>query len=111
MRLTQDPVSRNAMVPPMKIDVDTVRRVAKLAHLELEEAEIADLQRDMDAILGYIDTLGELDTSDVAPTTHVLEIETPLRADEVSGVLSPEEAVRNAPEHTDSAMVVPKVLD
>ena len=45
------------------------------------------------------------------PTTHVLEIPTPLRADEIAGVLPVAEVVRNAPEHTDDAMVVPKVLE
>ncbi len=95
----------------MKIDVETVRNVAKLASLNLSEEEVPRLQRDLDRILGYVAKLEELDTSDVEPTTHVLELATPLRADEVSGVLPPEEAVRNAPEHTDRAMVVPKVLE
>ncbi len=95
----------------MKINLDTVLSVAQLANLDLDEGEVAGLQRDMNQILEYMAKLEELDTSEVEATTHVLEIETPLRADEISGVLTPEEAVRNAPEHTDHAMVVPKVLD
>jgi aspartyl-tRNA(Asn)/glutamyl-tRNA(Gln) amidotransferase subunit C len=69
------------------------------------------MQRDLDAILGYVDTLRELDTAGVPPTTHVLEIATPLRADAVCGVLPVSEVVRNAPQHDESAMIVPKVLE
>ena len=47
----------------------------------------------------------------MTPTTHVLDLATPLRDDEVRDVLRVDEVVRNAPEHTDSSMVVPKVLE
>jgi aspartyl-tRNA(Asn)/glutamyl-tRNA(Gln) amidotransferase subunit C len=95
----------------MRISRDTVLYIAKLARLRLADTEVERMQRDLDAILGYVASLQALDTSGVPPTTHVLEIATPLRADEVAGVLPVSEVVRNAPEHTDSAMVVPKVLE
>ena len=95
----------------MRITSDTVLYIAKLARLRLEESEVPKMQRDLDAILGYVDSLAQVDTSGVPPTTHVLEIPTPLRADVVAGVLPVAEVVRNAPEHTDDAMVVPKVLE
>jgi aspartyl-tRNA(Asn)/glutamyl-tRNA(Gln) amidotransferase subunit C len=95
----------------MRITSDTVLYIAKLARLRLAEAEVPVMQRDLDAILGYVDSLGKLDTAGVPPTTHVLEIPTPLRPDEIAGVLPVAEVVRNAPEHTDDAMVVPKVLE
>jgi len=95
----------------MRITSDTVLYIAKLARLRLEEAEVPKMQRDLDAILSYVDSLAKLDTTGVPPTTHVLEIPTPLRPDEVAGVLPVAEVVRNAPEHTDDAMVVPKVLE
>ena len=95
----------------MRITSDTVLYIAKLARLRLAEAEVPVMQRDLDAILGYVDSLAKLDTTGVPPTTHVLEIPTPLRADEIAGVLPVAEVVRNAPEHTDDAMVVPKVLE
>jgi aspartyl-tRNA(Asn)/glutamyl-tRNA(Gln) amidotransferase subunit C len=95
----------------MRITSDTVLYIAKLARLRLAEAEVPVMQRDLDAILGYVDSLAKVDTTGVPPTTHVLEIPTPLRADEISGVLPVAEVVRNAPEHTEDAMVVPKVLE
>lgn len=95
----------------MRISRDTVLYIAKLARLRLADTEVERMQRDLDAILGYVASLQAVDTSGVPPTTHVLEIATPLRADEVAGVLPVSEVVRNAPEHTESAMVVPKVLE
>jgi aspartyl-tRNA(Asn)/glutamyl-tRNA(Gln) amidotransferase subunit C len=95
----------------MRISRDTVLYIAKLARLRLADGEVERMQRDLDAVLGYVASLQALDTSGVVPTTHVLEIATPLRADEVAGVLPVSEVVRNAPEHTESAMVVPKVLE
>lgn len=95
----------------MEIDAETVLAMAALAAIELTSDEVERMRRDLGAILGYVETLGEVDTSGVPPTTHVLDIETPLRPDEVRNVLSVEDVVRNAPDHTESAMVVPKVLD
>ena len=95
----------------MRIDAETVLRMAKLAQLELAPDEVERMQRDLDAVLTYVEQLGELDTSDVPPTTHVLDLATPLRSDEVRDVLLPSEVVANAPEHTEQAMVVPKVLE
>ncbi len=95
----------------MRITADTVLYIAKLARLRLSADEVPKMQRDLDAILGYVDSLALVDTTGVPPTTHVLEIPTPLRPDEIAGVLPVAEVVRNAPEHTDDAMVVPKVLE
>ncbi len=95
----------------MEIDADSVLFLAELAAFELSADEVERIRSDLGAILGYVETLDEVDTSDVPPTTHVLDIETPLRPDEVRNVLSAEDVVRNAPDHTENAMVVPKVLD
>jgi aspartyl-tRNA(Asn)/glutamyl-tRNA(Gln) amidotransferase subunit C len=95
----------------MLISRDTVLYIARLARLRLADGEVEHMRRDLDAVLGYVASLQSLDTAGVAPTTHVLEIATLLRRDEVAGVLAVSEVVRNAPEHTESAMVVPKVLE
>lgn len=95
----------------MRIAAETVLHLAKLAQLELDRDEVEGMRRDLDAILTYVEQLEQLDTSDVPPTTHVLDLSAPLRDDEVRDVLPPEEAVRNAPEHADHAIVVPKVLE
>jgi aspartyl-tRNA(Asn)/glutamyl-tRNA(Gln) amidotransferase subunit C len=95
----------------MHISRDTVLYIAKLARLRLSDTEVERMQRDLDAILGHVATLQEVDTTGVAPTTHVLDIATPLRKDVIAGVLPVAEVVRNAPDHTENAMVVPKVLE
>lgn len=95
----------------MHITRETVLYVARLARLRLADTEVERMRRDLDAILGYVESLAALDTSGVPPTTHVLDLPTPLRADEVRGVLPVAEVVRNAPLHDDQAMIVPKVLE
>ncbi len=95
----------------MKINAETVQRLAELARLRLEGDEVERMQRDLESILNYVDKLAELDTTDVPPTTHVLDMRTPMREDSVEGVLTVEEAVRNAPEHDTASMLVPKVLE
>jgi aspartyl-tRNA(Asn)/glutamyl-tRNA(Gln) amidotransferase subunit C len=95
----------------MSISRDTVLYIARLARLRLADAEVERMQRDLSAILSHVDSLQAVDTEGVAPTTHVLEIATPLRKDEIAGVLPVAEVVRNAPDHTENAMVVPKVLE
>ncbi len=95
----------------MKITEELVLELAELARLRLEPDEAKRMQRDLDAILGYVEKLDELDTSDVPPTAHVLDVATPYREDRVRDVLPVEEAVRNAPEHDSNSMIVPKVIE
>ncbi len=95
----------------MRIAAETILHIARLAQLELTPDELERVRRDLDSILTYVEQLAELDTSNVTPTTHILDLATPLRDDEVRDVLRVDEVVRNAPEHTDSSMVVPKVLE
>jgi aspartyl-tRNA(Asn)/glutamyl-tRNA(Gln) amidotransferase subunit C len=97
--------------PAPRIGRDAVLRVAALARLDLSEAEIETLTRDLDRILGYAESLREVDTEGIPPTTHVLSFATPLRDDTPVPPLAPERAVANAPRHAGSAFVVPKVID
>jgi aspartyl-tRNA(Asn)/glutamyl-tRNA(Gln) amidotransferase subunit C len=112
----------NAKTPPasafllsyasgVNISRDTVLYIAKLSRLRLSDSEVERMRKDLDAILGYVAALQQVDTQGVPATTHVLDIATPLRRDQVKDVLPVAEVVRNAPEHTDDAMVVPKVLE
>lgn len=95
----------------MKITAETVRYLADLASLELAPDELQTMQRDLDRVLEYVERLGELDTEGVPPTAHALELPTPYREDVVSGVLPVDEAIRNAPDHDEHAMRVPKVME
>lgn len=88
-----------------------MERVAALARLSLSEEELAHLERELDAILGYVETLERVDTRGVPPTAHVIPLRTPLRDDVPEPPIDPELAVMNAPEHSGSAFVVPKVIE
>jgi aspartyl-tRNA(Asn)/glutamyl-tRNA(Gln) amidotransferase subunit C len=95
----------------VKISAETVRYLAGLASLELSPDEVRSMQRDLDRVLEYVERLGDLDTEGVPPTAHVLDLPTPYRDDVVKDVLSVEEAIRNAPDHDEHAMLVPKVIE
>lgn len=88
---------------------EEVERVVALARLSLPEAELERMARELDAILGYVETLGRVDTEGVPPTSHVIPLATPLRDDVPEAPIDPELALANAPERSCYAFVVPKV--
>ena len=94
-----------------KIDTEQVRKVAKLARLELTEAEIEEFTGQLGAILGYVEKMDELDTAGVEPLAHCLPISNMFRADEVSPSLGTDKTLANAPQRDGSFFKVPKILD
>jgi len=98
----------------VKITEKEVRYVADLANLQLTDAEIGRLAKDLDEILTHIDTLNELDTSHVQPMAQVLydagETAT-LRADTERAPLGNEAALANAPLAGNGYYKVPKVIE
>jgi len=96
-------------MPP--ITRDEVRRIALLARLRLDDAELDRMALEMGAFLGYAETLGRVETDGVEPTSHVVPLATPLREDRAEPPIDPELAVANAPERDGTAFVVPKVID
>jgi len=95
----------------MKISKDDVIKVSELARLEFKEHELEKFTEQLGNILEYIEQLNELDTDNVVPTSHVLDIATPLREDKVVEWLSIEEVLKNAPESEDDFIVVPQVIE
>ena len=87
-----------------------IREIGRLARLAMTDQEAAEYDAQLERILDYVATLNELDTSDVEPTTHVVPDEGPLRADEAQTSLSPEIALKNAPEQDEGSFVVPRVV-
>src|SRR3954449_9304029 len=92
-----------------RIRPDEVREIANLARLALTEDEIGRMTQDLDAILGYVDALRELDTSTTEPMTHAVPFDCPLRADEVGISLTVDEALANAPRREASFFQVPRI--
>ena len=98
----------------MKITEKEVRNVADLANLDLTDSEVSRLVKDLDEILTHMDTLNELDTSNVEPMAQVLyesgETAT-LRADEIIPPLGNQNALANAPLAGSGYYKVPKVIE
>jgi len=95
----------------VSITAETLRHVAELAALELAPDELEALRRDLEPILAHLAHLAGVDTEGVEPTAHVLDVTAALRPDAVAGVLSVDEALRNAPRHDGHSLVVPKVVE
>jgi aspartyl-tRNA(Asn)/glutamyl-tRNA(Gln) amidotransferase subunit C len=95
----------------MKITVADVEHVARLARLELSDEEKGLFCGQMDAILGYVDTLNELDTAGVRPTSHAVPVENTFREDAVSPSIGVGKALANAPDRVESFYRVPKVIE
>ncbi|MBZ5608861.1 MAG: Asp-tRNA(Asn)/Glu-tRNA(Gln) amidotransferase subunit GatC [Acidobacteriia bacterium] len=98
----------------MKITETEVRYVADLANLKLTDQEIARLSKDLDEILTHIDTLSELDTSNVQPMAQVLyeaDETATLREDRERPPLSNDAALANAPLAGGGYYKVPKVIE
>ncbi|NIP30294.1 MAG: Asp-tRNA(Asn)/Glu-tRNA(Gln) amidotransferase subunit GatC [Candidatus Dadabacteria bacterium] len=95
----------------MKISKKEVENTAELARLEFEDDELQIFTDQLGNILEYIKNLNELDTEDIEPTSHAIEINIPLREDVVNQWINVEEALQNAPEREDDFFVVPKVIE
>ncbi|HVE72704.1 MAG TPA: Asp-tRNA(Asn)/Glu-tRNA(Gln) amidotransferase subunit GatC [Thermoanaerobaculia bacterium] len=91
----------------MKIHREEARRVAGLAHLELDDAGLDRMADEMTKILSYIDQLRDADVDDV---TEPEVVATPLREDEPRPSLDRDSVARNAPAWRDGLFVVPKVI-
>jgi len=95
----------------MSLDKATVKRIAQLARLRVDEERLAPLAQELNNILGWIEQLNEVDTNDVAPMTSVVEMTLPRRRDEVTDGAMPDKILANAPETDDGFFVVPKVVE
>jgi len=95
----------------MAMDIDQVKKVAKLSRLDLSDSDLAVMAKQLTAILEYVDQLGELNTDDVEPLAHPLPLQNAFRADENKPSLPVEEALRNAPARSGNFFAVPAVLD
>jgi aspartyl-tRNA(Asn)/glutamyl-tRNA(Gln) amidotransferase subunit C len=89
------------------IDREQVLHVARLARLELTEDEVERMAGELSSILGHIETITSLPLDDVPPTTHVVEVESSLRADEPRPSLPRDVALACAPDVADDGFRVP----
>jgi aspartyl-tRNA(Asn)/glutamyl-tRNA(Gln) amidotransferase subunit C len=93
-----------------RIQPEEVREIAALARLALDEAEVERMAHELDAILGYIDTVMKLDTGDAEPMTHAVPFDCPLRDDLPGESLPVDEALANAPRRDGGFFQVPRII-
>jgi aspartyl-tRNA(Asn)/glutamyl-tRNA(Gln) amidotransferase subunit C len=96
---------------PSKITPEDVRHVARLARLELSEAELERMRAEMDAILAYMDKLRSLDTTGVGPTSHAVPLRNVMRDDEPRPSFPRDDMLANAPDRAGDFFRVPRIIE
>jgi len=94
-----------------RIDEAQVRKVAKLARLDLSDSEVEEFAGQLSAILDYVERMNQLDTEDIEPLAHCLPISNVFREDVVKESLGTEKTLANAPEKDEAFFKVPKILE
>jgi aspartyl-tRNA(Asn)/glutamyl-tRNA(Gln) amidotransferase subunit C len=94
----------------MKIDKETVNKIAHLARLEFDNEAKEAMIKDMNNMLAFVDKLNELDTSNIEPLIYMSDEVNVLREDEVKPEITQDEALKNAPKKDSDYFKVPKVI-
>ncbi|MGP4040901.1 Asp-tRNA(Asn)/Glu-tRNA(Gln) amidotransferase subunit GatC [Gracilibacillus sp. D59] len=94
-----------------EISKEQVKHVANLARLALKDEEVETFTQQLGDIINYAELLNELDTDDVKPTTHVLDLKNVMRKDEPKEWIRKEDALKNAPDQKDGQFRVPSILE
>lgn len=95
----------------MSLTPERVRQVAKLARLALDDDAIARMTTELEAIIGYVEQLQDVDTTDVEPIAQVTGLENVTRPDIAHDMLPVTEVLQNAPQQSGSTFLVPKVVE
>ena len=94
----------------MELNKETTLKIAQLAKLSFSEKELEEIQQDLSQMIGFVEKLNEIDTTGVQPLTHISGSTNRLRADDIKGSISSEEAFKNAPFTKEDFFTVPKVI-
>ncbi|TIV13803.1 MAG: Asp-tRNA(Asn)/Glu-tRNA(Gln) amidotransferase subunit GatC [Mesorhizobium sp.] len=95
----------------MSVDLQTVKRVARLARIAVSEEDAERMTGELNAILGFVEQLNEVDVSGVEPMTSVTPMEMKKRQDVVADGNKPADVVANAPATEENFFLVPKVVE
>ena len=95
----------------MSVDKETVRRIAKLARIALEEERVEPMANELNGILHWVEHLSAVDVEGVEPMTSVVAQRLKMREDVVTAGGDAEAVTQNAPDSEDSFYVVPKVVE
>lgn len=107
----QGPSFSRATLTTMSITIDEVRHVAKLARLDLDEAEILSLQGELNALLGHFADIRDIDAKGIEPKSHAVALQN-VWADDIPGpVLSRDRAMSNAARSKAGLFLVPAIIE
>ena len=95
----------------MKITMDEVEHVARLARIHLKKDEKTRFSKELNSILGYMDLLSDVDTAGIEPTVHTQSITNALRGDKRKSSQTIKQALSNAPSEIRGMFSVPKVIE
>lgn len=95
----------------MSVDIHTVRRVARLARIAVSPEDAERMTGELNAILGFVEQLNEVDVAGVEPMTSVIPMEMKKRDDVVTDGSKAEDIVANAPATDENFFLVPKVVE
>jgi len=95
----------------MSIDIETARRVAKLARIRVEESDLAALAGELSGILSFMEQLNEVDVTGIEPMTSVTPMRLARRADVVTDGEMQAQILANAPDAREGFFAVPKVVE
>ena len=95
----------------MTMDLKTIKHIAKLSRISLEDEKAKKLATDLSSIFEFIEKLNELDTKEVDPLTSIAETTLKFRKDEVKSLNIREKILKNSPSDNEDFFVVPKVVE
>jgi aspartyl-tRNA(Asn)/glutamyl-tRNA(Gln) amidotransferase subunit C len=95
----------------MSVDRETVRRIARLARLAVDEGQVAAMETELNALLSWVEQLEEVNVEGVPPMTSVVEQRLKMREDVVTDGGYAEDLIKNAPQPENHFFVVPKVVE
>jgi aspartyl-tRNA(Asn)/glutamyl-tRNA(Gln) amidotransferase subunit C len=95
----------------MAVDAATTRRIAHLARIAVKDEEVAHLQGEINAVLAFVEQLGEVNVDGVEPMTSVTPMQMKMREDVVNDGGIADAIVKNAPATEDNFFLVPKVVE
>ena len=95
----------------MTIDLKTIKHIAKLSRISVDDEKAEKLAGDLNSIFDFIEKLNELKTDQIKPLTSIAETSLKLRNDEIKSQNMREEIIKNSPEKNEDYFVVPKVIE
>jgi aspartyl-tRNA(Asn)/glutamyl-tRNA(Gln) amidotransferase subunit C len=93
------------------MDESTIQRLLSLSQLSLDDVAKMKISHDLDAIIGFIETMDRVDTEDVEPLAHAVDLDQPLRKDDAVVAINRDLYQSTAAKTRDGFYIVPKVLD